>query len=96
MPFNPQSWSKIVESGQEGDIDPADEAASGTNLIPSLKTLVVRERYWQPISKTPWMNLSFSARAESEGYPNNFRTATFLKAICIGSACSPKLLFFDA
>jgi hypothetical protein len=36
MPFNPQSWSKIVESGLERDFDPDDEAALGTNLIPSL------------------------------------------------------------
>jgi hypothetical protein len=36
MPFTPQSWSKIVESGLERDIDPDHEAESGTNLIPSL------------------------------------------------------------
>jgi hypothetical protein len=36
MPFNPQSWSKIVWSGLERYIDPDDEAESGTTQIPSL------------------------------------------------------------
>jgi hypothetical protein len=36
MPFNPESWQKIVESGWERISDPIEEASSGSNSVPSL------------------------------------------------------------
>ncbi|KAG7374494.1 reverse transcriptase RNA-dependent DNA polymerase [Nitzschia inconspicua] len=52
MPFNPDSWSKIVETGLEQYLDPVAEASSGTGTIPSL------DREWLsddelPLSPSP-------------------------------------------
>ncbi|KAG7346277.1 hypothetical protein IV203_005345 [Nitzschia inconspicua] len=36
MPFNSDSWSKIVGKGLEKYLDPVEEASFGTGMIPSL------------------------------------------------------------
>jgi hypothetical protein len=36
MAFNPHSWMKILETGWERNIDPVDEAFSGSRFVPSL------------------------------------------------------------
>jgi hypothetical protein len=36
MAFNPHSWMKILETGWERNIDPVDDASSGSRFVPSL------------------------------------------------------------
>jgi hypothetical protein len=36
MPFNIQSWTQILDTEWDWNIDPVEEASSGTSLVPPL------------------------------------------------------------
>jgi hypothetical protein len=69
MPFNPQTWQKIVESGVERRIDEVEEASSGTPYVPSL------DREWLSEDELPPAATNDDYRNDIVG-PTNLPTRT--------------------
>jgi hypothetical protein len=65
MQFNPESWQQILETGWERLADPIEEAASGSNIVPSL------DREWLSDEELPPSATKDNAEPHIPNLPSN-------------------------